>query len=465
MRKNGILIRLGDVLYEIAKHRIAIIALTAAGLLIGIALSGISHLRGEISRRYRITCSFSVNTQTNSGLFPSGHDFPNYNDIHMAEDMVGAVPYVFKSDKMLNEVIRSLGLQGITAEDIADNLTLKQYNETQIIEMSLYWRGSEEGISILSEINRTAPTILKDTLGIGGVSVINEPSARYLLGGGLNIRLWGYMALLGFCLGIGICLLERIVRPTLLNAQDMETVFDLEVLEEIGENKAYFDKGSAIFREDDPDSEAGERFASAAHIIRGRLGDTDGPHILFITSAQRNEGKTSLLANLAIHLSKLEKRVLLVDFDVKNPTLGRLFLERVGYGHSLNALYAGDISEKEAVTKLTDWLDILPAIPEEGNAVALDSRLLSLVRALAGKYDYVLMDTSPVGLTADPMGLSRIASSALFVVRCDTASMAEIRDALKRIEKSGVRDLGCIVNGVRTGGRAVRGKTRRGGKI
>lgn len=118
MRNNGIRIRVADVLYGIMKHRVLIIALTVAGLLIGVVLSGISYLRGEMSKEYIITSSFSVNTQTGTGLYTSGYDFPNYDDINMAKDLAESVSYVLKSDSMLNEVINSLGLLGVTTKDI-----------------------------------------------------------------------------------------------------------------------------------------------------------------------------------------------------------------------------------------------------------------------------------------------------------------------------------------------------------
>ncbi len=459
MSNNGIHIRIADILYGIIKHRILITVLTGAGLMIGIVLSGISYLRGEMSKEYIVTSSFSVNTQTNSGLFTSGYDFPNYNDINMAKNLVGAVGYVLKSDKMLKEIIDSLGLLGVTTKDIEDNLSLTQYDETQIIEISLYWRNANEGIAILSEINRKAPELLMDTLRIGSVAVINEPSSKYLIGGNVNIVLWGYMALLGFGLGIGITLLELLMHPTLLNVQDMETVFGLEVLCEIGDDKAYFNKKESLLVGDDSQSEIGESFASAAHIIQNRLRKKDGPHMIYITSALRNEGKTNVLANLAIQLSDLEKHVLLIDLDLKNPNLGSLFLNNVDYEHSLNGLYAGDITEKEAVTTLTGYMDILPAILER-SAIPLDSNLFSVVRKLAAGYDYVLMDTAPVGITADPMSLNQIASQALFVVRYDTASLQEIKDALERIVKSGIGILGCIANGVQVSERGIKNPVR-----
>lgn len=126
MKENGIHIRVADILYGVMKRRVLIIALTAIGLLVGIVFSGISYLRGEMSKEYIVTSSFSVNTQTNSGLFTSGYDFPSYNDIDMAKDIVSAASYVLKSDKMLKATIDSLGLLGVTTKDIADNLKLTQ---------------------------------------------------------------------------------------------------------------------------------------------------------------------------------------------------------------------------------------------------------------------------------------------------------------------------------------------------
>ena len=70
------------------------------------------------------------------------------------------------------------------------------------------------------------------------------------------------------------------------------------------------------------------------------------------------------------------------------------------------------------------------------------------------------MDTAPVGITADPMSLNQIASQALFVVRYDTASLQEIKDALERIVKSGIGILGCIANGVQVSERGIKNPVR-----
>lgn len=64
-------------------------------------------------------------------------------------------------------------------------------------------------------------------------------------------------------------------------------------------------------------------------------------NIFYVTSSSRKEGRSSVSAGLATHLAGMEKKVLLVDLDVKVPMLGGLFLPHVSYEHSLNVLYMG----------------------------------------------------------------------------------------------------------------------------
>lgn len=453
MRESGIHIRIADIIYGIIKRRFLIIGLAVAGLLVGVVFSCVSYLRGDVTREYLITSSFSVNTQTSGGRYTSGSDIPDSNDIYLAEDLVDAVSYAIRSDRMMNAVIDNLRLLGVTPIDINNNLVLSQYNDTQIIEMGLYWRNANEGIAILNEINNNAPSVLGDTLRLGNIAVINQPTAKYVVGGQVNLMLWGYLAVLGMALGFGIALLELIMRPTLINLQDMEDVFGLETLCMISEDKAYFRRGRSMLV-DDKSSSTGEDFASAAHIIQNRFRNEKGPHIIYVTSALRGEGKTRMIANIAVRLSDLENKVLMIDFDMKNPDLSGMFLKNMQYEHSLNALYDGEITEADAITNLSGYLDILPTVLEK-NSISLDSSLFEMIRRVAANYDYVLIDTAPVGVSADPMSLNEIADAALFVVRYDTASMQEIRDAIDRVEKSGVDILGCIINGIKVSEKGI----------
>lgn len=443
-------LRLGDVIHCLRRHIRLILICTLIGLGIGIVLSIVSYMRGEMSKQYAINTTIGVTSQNSNGLFTTQTNNPDDNDIHLAEDMVDSVMYVIKSDKMLNEVVDNTDLLGISTKDIATNLTVTRYNETQIIEITLYWRSAQEGVEILEELNRVAPDILVETLKIGGVTVINDPKARYLIGGNLNAALWGYMMILGAMMGIGFAVMDFLIRPTILNPNDVEKDFHIEVLGEIPEKKRFFSQKRNLLEPNEGDElypDVLDNYISISQIIKRRIQKINHPCI-YVTSAAQSEGKTTTTAYLAADLSGLGLKVLMIDFDTRNPKLGGMFLPKVDYDNSINALYRGESTKEEAIIKLTNKLDILPAVLER-KALPYDQALMDLVRNLKNDYDVVIMDTAPVGQVADTMSLNELADLCLLVVRFDGASLDVIRDAVIRLDKSGIRIMGCVVNGVK----------------
>lgn len=445
-QKKNDTIRISDLIHALFKRKIMIIVLTFLGLLVGILLSIVSYLRGEMSKQYVISGSIAVISQTKDGLFTTQTTNPNSTDIYLAENMVDSVMFVLKSDKTLDAAVDRLNLIGISARDIYDNLELTQYNKTQIVEMSLYWRNADEGVSILEAINAVAPDILIETLKIGGLSVVNNPHATYRIGGSVNASLWVYMAAMGFMTGCGISILLLFLRPTLINSKDVRETLNMELLGEVSENKKYFSQRKSLLMEDRDNlgEEIREEYSSIAHILSNKLGKKKH-QCIYVTSSDQNEGKTNVAANLAVQLANQENKILLVDFDIRNPSLGNMFLERVDYRHSLNSLYHGDTEVEDAIVSLTGYLDLLPAVLEQ-KELPLGDAMRGLIKELSMKYDYVLMDTAPVGRVANIMSLNRISSTVLFVVQYDTVSMKAIRESLERLEKSGMGIIGCVVN-------------------
>lgn len=116
--------------------------------------------------------------------------------------------------------------------------------------------------------------------------------------------------------------------------------------------------------------------------------------------------------------------------------------------NSINALYRGETTKENAITSLTGNLDILPAVLER-KSIPFDDPLLHMVRDLQKDYDVVLLDTAPIGQVADTMSLNYLADIALLVVRFDTATMEIIKDCIARLDKSGMKIMGCVVNGVK----------------
>ena len=160
------------------------------------------------------------------------------------------------------------------------------------------------------------------------------------MGGGSYASLWIIFSLLGLMAGVGMAVLELLMRPTLVNLKDVEDVLGLETLGNVPKDDGYFQKNTQLLSEKHrSDAEAVQNFASAAYILTNRFGTKEKQHRFYVTSAEDGEGKSTVAANLALQLSDMEKRTLLLDLNTRAPSLGGMFLRSVDYSRTLNALY------------------------------------------------------------------------------------------------------------------------------
>ena len=443
---GGIQLRLGDFIYGLLKRWKLILALTFIGLLFGLMLSGVSYMQGSYST-YQVDCSFLIVPKSKAGHFTAYNtDYQHSADYDFAATLVEPVMYIIKSDATMNRAIESVRMIGIKPKDISLNLSLNQHSTTPIVEATLSWRDAEEGVVILNAVLKAAQSSIQDIMEVGQLSVINEPAARQSLSGSIGGSVWGYMTVLGFLAGVGFVVLEILMRPTLSNLKDVETVLGMETLGVIPRDDKYFRRKDSLLVEDGIRSPAvTQNYASTAYILRNRLSAMSAPRIFYVTSTLAGEGKSVVAANLAIQLSDMEQKVLLIDMDTRNPTLGKLFLNNIIYDRSLNALYRGDATREDAVFTLTGYLDLLPTVVDR-QPIPMDGTIFDLIRDLAKGYDYVIMDTAPVGQISETLSLNAVAKTALFVLRYDTATIPEIRSSLEKLDKSGIRVLGCVVN-------------------
>lgn len=174
-----------------------------------------------------------------------------------------------------------------------------------------------------------------------------------------------------------------------------------------------------------------------------------------ITSAESGEGKTYVACNLAITLAQnsREKRVLLVDGDMRKPRISRLLNEYVGASNTMVGLseYLASITEEPAIVNSSlPNLDILYSGKESANPVGLinSSRMQGLFDWCADKYDYVIIDTPPAGLVADTVLLSNKIDGYIVTARADYTngnSLSEVVDSLQNI---GAEVFGIVLSSV-----------------
>ena len=197
---------------------------------------------------------------------------------------------------------------------------------------------------------------------------------------------------------------------------------------------------------------ATKRIASASKSISEgevefqRLASAIGLHVpkntrLLVTSATTGEGKTSIALCLAYALTDLGFRVLLVDGDFRKADLSRRLGHTQKRAHELE------------VVQLQQNLDFVPTMPQPGKIVDLVSqgrfdRYLAIAES-SQNYDYVLVDSAPIGLTSETAVMSTIVPQVLFVVRPGISTRNTVNDSLAQLAQHKAQVIGLVVNGVK----------------
>ena len=193
-------------------------------------------------------------------------------------------------------------------------------------------------------------------------------------------------------------------------------------------------------------------FSEAVRTIRTGLvlSSLDNPHkIIAVTSTVPGEGKTSTSLSLAYSMGQME-RVLLIDADMRRPSIGKLF-KFGAKAPGLSNLVAGTASLEECVHKLEDeGIDVISAgtIPPNPLELLSSARFLKVLDALEKQYDRIIVDTAPCQAVSDALVLSRYVGSMVYVVKADSTPNAQIKAGLKRLAEVDAPVVGVVLNQV-----------------
>lgn len=152
----------------------------------------------------------------------------------------------------------------------------------------------------------------------------------------------------------------------------------------------------------------------------------EGKNVVLFTSSTSGEGKTFVTGNLAVSYALLGKKVVMVGLDIRRPRLASLFeLPKTDKGVttllSKHSITEQDVKDAIVPSGVNKNLDVLLAGPIPPNPAELISKntLDQLFEILRKEYDYVMVDTAPIGLVSDTLSLGRIADVSVIVVRAD----------------------------------------------
>lgn len=170
--------------------------------------------------------------------------------------------------------------------------------------------------------------------------------------------------------------------------------------------------------------------------------------VVGVTSSMRGEGKSTTAVNLSYALAEAGKRVLLVDADLRLPSVAKKL--EIDGAPGLSNVLVGAVEPKSAIRvskELESW-HILPSgdIPPNPTEMLGSPKMTALVKALSQDYDFIIFDLPPVNIVSDALVISPLLGGMLVVVREDYSERRELRECTRQLELSNVKVLGFVMN-------------------
>lgn len=282
---------------------------------------------------------------------------------------------------------------------------------------------------------------------VPGAAIVNlaYPSYNSINSGAGKI--YSYALLLGTAAGVGLIMLVRFLNPYIYDKETVEALTNTPIIGVIRKFPEYIDKDN---RQALSLSKPKSIFAESVRSVRTNLSfmaSHKQSKTICITSEVSGEGKSFVTVNLAGTLALIDKRVILIAGDLRKSKLHKVF------GSDNKKGLSSFLSGKEALEDIlihdnVHNIDFIPSGPVPPNPSELlhTEKMKHLLEILAPKYDYVLIDTAPVGLVSDSIPLIRQSDVNLFVIRSGKSQLraANIPERLSR--EYGLSNLAIVLN-------------------
>ena len=244
---------------------------------------------------------------------------------------------------------------------------------------------------------------------------------------------------LGIAIPVGIIYIIELLRYKIEDRSDVEKLTTVPIIGDIPASDNMPKEGSVVVHENQNDMMA-ETFRNVRTNVQYMLGNNQ--KVVLITSTTSYEGKSFVAANLAISFALLGKKVVIVGLDIRKPGLNKAF--QMSHKEDGITRYLADPEHTDLMSLLqqsnvTPNLYILPggAIPPNPTELVARDSLVQAVDRLKKEFDYVILDTAPIGMVTDTQLISRVADMSIYVCRAGYTPKAgylfinELRDHKK----------------------------------
>lgn len=322
----------------------------------------------------------------------------------------------------------------LAAQPSIDKGLQEIFREQQVkVNIYTFLLQKREEIALQKTLATPTAQLIDNPSGSGPVS----PKHLYILGIGL---------LIGFLIPALIILARRMISPKFKDQVELERMTSVPVIGEI----CHSDEKENVVVGDKIATPIAELFRLLRNNISFIPGGADNKVIL-LTSAVSGEGKTFVSLNLAMTYALTGKRVVVLGLDIRRPVLAHLvnLHNKRGITTYLSE-QEDDISSLICPTTFNENLFVMPAgpVPPNPNELLLSKRMQDLVSYLRQNFDYVIMDTSPIGIISDTYILIPYSDIQLYVTRASYSTKKSLRVLHNAINNGRIKHPYIILNNV-----------------
>lgn len=449
-------------LWEVFKKHMLVICLVA----VLCAAAAFAFSNYFIEKRYESRALLYVenNNQTSESL--------NINDITAAQKLVNTCQIIFKSSTILENLIENLDLP-YDKETLDEMITAQSVNSTEVLELIVESRDPLEAQMIVNELVELSEYEFSRVIKSGSIEVVDygevnsEPSYPNVI----MITAVGFMA--GLVVTYIIMFVSEMLDVAVKRDDNIAKIYGIPVFAEImdfnsssGSKYGYSKYGYGGY----DTKPSGKSKASAANtngftekfisentpfaIVEAY--NTARTNIMFaastgvrkvvaVTSCNPSEGKSTSCANFAISFANAGFKVLLVECDLRKPTVSANF--NLDNKNGLSSVLGGFCSVSEAINpEVLKNLDVISAgdIPPNPSELLSSDAMKTFIEASAETYDYVFLDTPPVNVVTDSQLMNDYIAGIVFVVRENSTTHPDIQAALDKIHLANGKTLGFV---------------------
>jgi len=375
-------------------------------------------------------------------------------DITMNNQLVATYTEIIKSKDVLKRVIENLQLN-ISQDELNKKIKVSSVTGTQVLKITITDESAESAKNIVTEIGKVFKEEVQSIYNMNNVKIIEEAEVSSNPSNINHAKDIIIFEILGIFLSCGIVLVVYLIDTTIKDEKDVENEIGVASLGMIPLYKEEVDgERREILSFEDSKSPITECFRTLRTNLVFTRNNKNLKNILVLSSFS-SEGKSYVTANLAMSFAKTNKKVIIIDADMRKGRQHAIFDVKNSKGLSnclanISEFDSTSINQIAKYVKNTDYSNIhlitsgtRPANPLE---LISSDKMVELISILDKIYDYVIIDGTPTNIVSDSIALSKYVDATVLVAEYKKTKIEAINKVKKAIENVGGAITGVILN-------------------